>query len=709
MSNDKTRLSTDFGAPEDQSDDIDIFTLLSTLWRGRLVIGACIAAAMGLAIWYAFFVAVPLYQSNAQLSLLVETENAINLQDVLDGTTPDQNSINTEMEVVQSRGLLGQVVDDLDLISDPEFNPTLQSPGALDRVKTGLKGMIGLDAPSPTSEDVVRNMVIDQLRQTIAAVAQDKSFIFTISATTQDPLKSALLANTLAETYGEDQIAVKVAASERAAVWLSARVAELQDDIQTAENRINALRTRNTLISDEAVVALNTQSVDVNAELQDAELALNRAQLRLDTVLAAADGGYAALAAAADDSQLLALAAAADAGDAAVAARFDRRFDQLLLQRRGDLARAEEAADDLRQVAQTVTTRFEQQSAALIEIDQIERDTEATRVLYETFLTRLKETSAQIGIQRAESRVLSQAIPGYQVAPRKPILLALSVIMGLMLGSALVLIREALQNTFRTAGNLERRTGRAVLGQIPRIPAQTRAGTIGYLADKPTSAAAEAVRNLRTSILMSNVDLPSKVILSTSSIPGEGKTTIAIALAQNLAGLRKRVILIEGDIRRRKFPDYFPQAHANAGLLSVVSGRVSLREAIWTHPKSGIDVLMGEHSTVNAADVLSSDSFSKLIEHLRVHYDYVVIDTPPVLVVPDARIISTMVDAIIYAVKWDSTTQSQVDSGLKQFRDINVPVTGLVLSQIDAKGMRRYGFADQYGAYSKYAKDYYEG
>jgi succinoglycan biosynthesis transport protein ExoP len=450
--------------------------------------------------------------------------------------------------------------------------------------------------------------------------------------------------------------------------------------------------------------ALNAQSVKVTENQQAAELALRRANDRLDAFVAAADADYPTRAAVADDAQLLALVA----GDASDIQRFDRRFNQLMLQRRGDVARAQEVATDLRQEANTITARFEQQSQALSEVEQTELDTDATRVLYETFLTRLKETTVQIGTYQAESRLLSEAIPGNQVAPRKSILLTMAILLGFVLGAAIVLIREAKQNTFRSSSDLEYRTGRTVLGQVPRIPARTRPGTITYIEEKPTSAVAEAIRNLRTSILMSSVDKPSKVIVSTSSIPGEGKTTLAIALALNLAGLDKRVVLVEGDIRRRKFPDYFPEARTHAGVLSVISGETSLSKAIWTHPTANFDVLMGEHSDVNAADVLSSKGFARLISYLREKYDYVIIDTPPVLVVPDARIISTLADAILYTVRWDSTTRHQVEDGLKQFSSVKIPVTGLVLSQVDVKGMRRYGYSGQHGAYSRYGRGYYD-
>jgi capsular exopolysaccharide synthesis family protein len=423
---------------------------------------------------------------------------------------------------------------------------------------------------------------------------------------------------------------------------------------------------------------------------------------------AVASGENAAKVAAAQDVQLEATAAAIARGDATAQPRFDRRFEQLLLQSTSEVQRISAQVSDLQIEAEQLRGQFEEQSAALSQLQQLERESDATRVLYETFLTRLKETTVQQGVHQADSRILSEATPGRIVAPRKSRILALSFILGVMLGSGIVLLREFMQNTYRTADDLEKGTGYTVLGQIPKIPVRGRPETINYLMNKPTSAAAEAIRNLRTSVLLSNVDNPPQVIMSTSSIPGEGKTTQAITLAQNLAGLNKRVILIEGDIRRRTFNAYFPNAADKDGILSVISGSKTLQEVVYKNPELKIDILMGERSSINAADVFSSDAFQHLIEKLRADYDYVIIDTPPVLVVPDARVIGQFVDAIVYSVNWDRTTKIEVQEGLKQFRTVNLRVTGLVLSQIDPRGMKRYGYGGKYGAYSRYGKGYYD-
>ena len=220
-------------------------------------------------------------------------------------------------------------------------------------------------------------------------------------------------------------------------------------------------------------------------------------------------------------------------------------------------------------------------------------------------------------------------------------------------------------------------------------------------------AAAEAIRNLRTSVLLSNLDVAPKVILVSSSVPGEGKTTQAIGLAHNLAGLGKKVLLVEGDIRRRTFKEYF-KSETDLGLIGVLSEEVPLEQAILRPEGFPVDVLMGQKSSVNAADLFSSDTFEGFMARARKQYDYIVIDTPPVLVVPDARVIAAVADAIVYVAQWDSTPRSQVIEGLKLFASVGAPVTGLSLSQIDPKKMKRYGYGGQYGAYAGYGRKYYD-
>ncbi|MCB1331016.1 MAG: CpsD/CapB family tyrosine-protein kinase, partial [Maritimibacter sp.] len=214
----------------------------------------------------------------------------------------------------------------------------------------------------------------------------------------------------------------------------------------------------------------------------------------------------------------------------------------------------------------------------------------------------------------------------------------------------------------------------------------------------------------RTSIVMSNVDQMPQVIMLTSSLPDEGKTTTAIALAQNFTGLGKRVLLIEGDIRHRVFRDYL-DLKKTKGLLAVLSGQMELSQAVERNYLIDADVLVGERAAMNAADVFSSARFRNLIAEARRAYDVVIIDTPPVLLVPDARVVAKLADAVIYAVQWNATAKRDVIAGLRLMTDGGIRVTGLALTRIDVKKLKRFGATFGYGAYGahkKYARTYHE-
>ena len=205
-------------------------------------------------------------------------------------------------------------------------------------------------------------------------------------------------------------------------------------------------------------------------------------------------------------------------------------------------------------------------------------------------------------------------------------------------------------------------------------------------------------------VVLSNVDQPPKVIMLTSSMPGEGKTTTAIALAQNFVGLGKKVLLVEGDIRRRVFKSHLSLMQED-GIISVVSGKMSLDQAVQTSPDIDADILVGEKASTNAADLFSSERFKALLEEARSYYDVVIIDTPPILIVPDARVIAQLVDAVIYVVQWNKTRRQQVLEGLRLMSEKDSQVVGVALSMVNPKGLEKYGYTS---LYRKTAAAYYE-
>jgi len=659
--------------------------------------------------YYAYMMATPLFRSTAVVILETNQEQIVDLQSVVGGLSGDTSEVNSEVEVLRARGLMGKVVDRLNLTEDPEFNGDLRPQSFGDELKDRIKDTLGLTAPplvlTPEEQaQRTRDAVVSNLLEATSVRNVPLSLVFQVTVETENPRKSARIADTIVDLYILNQIEVKFEATEQATIWLSERVSELQSRLEQAEADVSKFSASTELVSIEGLQALERQIKDMRDRIATAET--NRSDL--DAGIAALEAAQSrdAQAALADDAQLTRLLPRTTTDDA-IAQAFDTRLEQVLQRQQIEATRTDQQLRALRASEVELNRALEQQGEDLITLQQLTREAEATRVLYEYFLTRFNETSAQQGIQQADSRILSNAVvPVSPSEPRKPLILAMSGMLGLMLGTGLVLMREMRNNGFRTAQDLEAFTGYAVLGQVPTMPSSKRRRVLQYLSDKPTSAAAEAIRNLRTSIMLSNVDKPPQIILLTSSVPGEGKTTNSLALAHNLIGLGKRVMLMEGDIRRRTLHEYFYDVPAK-GIVSVLNGDISLSDAVFRNEGFGADVLAGEKTPINAADLFASEKFKGLLKEARNSYDAIIIDTPPVLVVPDARIIAEQVDAIIFTVQWDKTSKPQVEEALRTFHTSGQRVTGLVLSQISARGMKRYGYGGTYGAYSGYGSKYY--
>lgn len=701
-------LKTISDVASDSGDEIDLLALVATLWRGKWWIVLCFALAVLGGGIYAYGVAVPQYRSTATVAYLSSRKEEISgMNAVISDLGQDSATMNTEVEVMQSRKLLGKLVDELKLTDLPEFNPWLREPNPF-TPRNAVKFLLGwpLVSPMPGPEGV-RTKAIDIAAGKITVSPLRTSYILNVSAITENRQLSADIVNKLTEIYIFDQIETKFAATQQATEWLSNRVAELKVSLEAAEAKVKELDANTELVSPEALAGLRNQVKEMRDRLGETAGQRDALQARLATLEAARDtGDFDQMANLADDRVLARIAETIDLATEEGRTTFLTRYAQITERVVLEIQRANDQLAVLDNSVTTLSRQIETQSADLVNLQQLQREADASRLIYEFFLGRLKEASAQQGIQQAESRVLSEAVPRGAIAPRRTLILALSGVLGLMIGAGLVLGREMMQNTFRTAEELEAATGYTVLSNIPKIPAKQRRDVVQYVLDKPTSALAEAVRNLRTSLLLSNVDTPPQVIMITSSLPGEGKTTQSLVLAQNLSALGKRVLLIEGDVRRQVFTQYF-DIRPDASFVSILTGDASLDDAIIHAETLGADILMAEKSKVNAADLFSSSRFADLMKALRSRYDFIIIDTPPVLVVPDARVIGQHADAILYSVHWDKTTKVQVRQGLQMFETIGLKVTGFSMAQIDPKGMKRYGYG-KYGAYNAYGAGYYD-
>ena len=691
-------------------EEVDILAVAGAVWRGRWLILLCSIIAIAIGGYYAFFVAVPKYASSTALALQLRSESVVDIESVLTGVSTESAAMNTELEVIKSRGLLKKLVIEMDLVNDPEFNAALRTEPKVSvaKLKVWTKSMLGIAEPEVVNDPeadaiVTTDRVIDTVRRVITATNQKNTYVFIIRATTETPKKSASIANTLAKLYIQDQIAVKFQATENAFTWLSERVSALEIELEEKEYAIKTLQGEMSLVNAEALEGLSQRVRDLRSRLNTARDDVGAGELQLVRIEALqSQGDLSALVQELDDIALTRLFAEFQNGRLDSPSLIDSRAKTIVAQLRTQQTRAEQQVEILAGSLLELDAQLANQSEQLIKLQQLQRDTEASRTLYETFLARLKETSVQRGLQQADSRVLSEATPGLYLSPRKSRILLTSMILGIMAGILISLARQFLHSGIRSLAELESVTGVKALGQIPRMPLRKRGQLLDYLNTSSTSATVEAIRDLRTSLLLSDSSRPAQLIMFTSAVPGDGKTTMALAFAHNLAGLGKRVILVDCDIRRRTFDEYFKNPQGKHGWTKILTGDCSIEEATFYDERMGVDILMGEKTKMNAADVFSSEAFKQLLEALRERYDYIVLDTPPVLVVPDARIISQLVDRIAFNVAWDKTDRKQVAEAVRQLSLVDSSIIGVVLSQVSIKGMKRYGYYGQYGSYKSY-------
>lgn len=724
-------------APAPAPDLFDPRNLLRLLRREAWRIALALVLALGVAAWR-LLAATPLWQAEATVVLDTREAQVVDIESVMSGLSADSSVVNTEVEVLRSRNLMDRVVGALRLEEDPEFNPDLVEPGLAARTLAGLSARVGLpletlgarpSLPPDEAEDEAfrrRQTAIDLLLERLRVRNVPLSYVFVVRVESERPGKSARIANAIADLYITDQLEAKFEATRRATEWLSDRVADLQDDLETAEEKVKDYSASTSLISEASLENSNRQlkelrerRAELDARSAEAGLLLGRLQALSATTRAGGEGADAARAEAATmlgDRRLEALAAdlarpGADGGrEAALAPRFDAMLAAATERLEQERARQGAQTAGIETSIGELEGRISEQSEDLVKLRQLQREAEASRLLYEYFLSRMKETSVQQGVQQADSRVLSPAVaPLDPSSPREGLTLGVAAALGLALGVGWALARETLDDRVRGPEPLEAATGLKVMGVIPDAPSRRRGAALKMMVEKPSSALAEAVRNLRTSILLSHVDRRPQVVMVTSSVPGEGKTTTTLMLAQNAAALGKRVLVMECDLRRRVFDHYF-ETDEKTGLLSVLSGALTLDQAVRHDEVTGLDVLSGQRSRANAADVFSSERFGELLDELRAAYDFVFIDTPPVLAVPDARVIAGHADAVLYAVRWNATGKEMVKAGLDLFDQIGVRVTGLTLTQADPRGLARYGYAGYgygYGYGAAAARRYY--
>lgn len=388
-----------------------------------------------------------------------------------------------------------------------------------------------------------------------------------------------------------------------------------------------------------------------------------------------------------------------------------RQANAWLSQRLDELQRQSEIAEQ--EVARFRSAPVEANpQAAAARLRTLEREAQASRALYETVLVRYKETSEQQGLQQPDARLISRAeVPLRPSFPQTGLFLLMALAAGTGLALLLAFAAEKMDSGYRSSDQIEAQLG---LPTIAMIPALRSLGIRGmapeqYVTAKPTSSLAEAVRMLRTSLLLANVDQPPKVLLLTSALPGEGKTTVALALARLASFSGEKVVVVDADLRR-------PRVHTalgvdnKQGLVELLAGRAPIEQVLQASDVEGKSVhyITAGQATPHATELVRSQQMRRFIRSLAANYSLVIIDSPPVLPVADARVLATLADKTICIVQWSVTPREVVRQAVHQLRLGGVSMAGIVLNGVDVRRHAEYSYGDSgyyYGRYRKYYAD----
>lgn len=724
--------------PGDTSDGtLDLLGLGRTLWRSKYSILALTALVAAVAVFFAVSL-TPIYRATSTLQINDKTAKVVSFDKTATATdsAAANQYLDTQTELLRSHAIVSKVVQDLKLAEHPEFDPRVQH-GILAQVRNKLAqwGIGKINAgriQGPLTDEQVLDQVSARFLNLLSVEQLGKTQLVKIQVEMADAGMAALAANAVADAYLQSQIQNTVGQSNTATAWINGRLGELGRTLKESEDRLQAYKEAEHLVDVQGVSTISASELNLTGErMIDARRLRAEAESQYRQVQKMAAGGWQKLASIpavlADPvvQDFKAQQAKAQAKVDELAGRYGPRHPAMEAARSDLTAASTSLRSQVEQVAAGIERAYQLAAAnenslqasfnanksqiqdisrKEFQLRELQREVDGNRALYDTFMTRLRETGATSDLNTADIRVVDPAVaPSAPVKPRKVIIVCLGIVLGLMLGCVLALIREALNLTFRSVEQVQAHLGLPVAGIIPKVTS-AESKTLARLYGKDSSwSFNEAVRTLRTGVLLGAPADKGKVVLVTSAAPGEGKSSLAANLAVALGQL-ERVLLIDADLRRSTLASQLGLSAGSAGLSDVIMGRAALDDCL--HKVDGIDVLGNGSSLASPLEVLSSRDMAQTLELLKSRYDRIVIDSPPTLAASDTRVLASYAGLVLYVVEAGKTPRKQVQLGVARLlQQGQAPACAVVLSQVDIKKASRNGFRfDGFYDYYNYSR-----
>jgi polysaccharide biosynthesis transport protein len=735
-------------------DDLDWLGLGRTLWRRKLFLLGFMVIVLGLTAAYVSRMP-PAFEAEALVMLNDrQARVAPDIPEVLAGLPPNEDGLQGQLLLIKSRNMAERMIDQLNLHLLPEFNPALRPktvdfvdwfdptrliPAAiLDRLPKAWADTLMTASTADTTDQqraaLLRAEIVERVMENIVAEPANRSTVIGVKFISTEPQIAALGANTLARLYLAEQLEAKQTATSRAREFLEQEIERLRASVASAEQAIQDYRRRSglggALPDEQQLSGLTAQLVLSRSERAQAEARLRQVE-RLVNANPDLDQAAQLL-----DSPVLhelrARELELNRQRAELSNEFGERHPRMVNLRAEQDTLDQRKQSEIRQIAQRLRDEVQvlrsreatleadidrlkgqlaEHNEAEIGLQALQRDASADRELLETYINRAKEIASQQNAQEPDARIISRAtMPDGATYPRRHLIFGVALFGALLAGSLAVFGLEQLDNTFRSSEQIEDLIGLPTLGLVPAITAAKRYGSPeAYVLDNPNSPFGEAVRSLRTAMLLTSMEAPPRTILLTSSIPGEGKTSMAMCLARIHARSGRRTLIIDCDVRRPRVHELTGVTN-QAGLTDILMQHRELNEVVITDEHSGAHFVTAGGPVPDPAALLASDRMRRLLKDSASRYDLVILDSPPVLSVSDARVLSQMTDKTVFLVQWGSTRRPDVMMGVKQLTEAGADMAGLVLSRVNVRKHARYGYRDSGYYYDdRYTKYYNNG
>jgi succinoglycan biosynthesis transport protein ExoP len=713
--------------------------------RQYLIIALAVGLAFAVAAVY-LLITPAKYTGHALL--LIDTHRAQNFepQQSQAGDAPlDSTTVDTQLEVIKSESIALAVIDKLQLNREVEF--TSPAPGVVGRLlgllsPFAVSGAPYVAGPPPAPDTQTARSALGVFQSGLSVWRAGLTYAIGIDFQSLDPDRAAEIANAVADAYVADTLHAKYETARRAAAWLQDRLKELREDASNAERAVVEFKAKNNIVdtggrlmNEQQLSELNTALVERHTQTAEAKARLERIQQILG---GDPDPASTATATVTDTlhnevitklrQQYLDLAN--KEGDWSI--RYGANHQAVVNLRNQMREIRKSIVDELRRIAETYKSDYDIAQAredsvrksladlvaksqtmneAEVTLHRLQGNAQSARTLYDNFQQRYIELVQQQTFPLTDARMITRATrPSAKSSPRSSSVLAIAAIGGLFLGVGLGLLRELGDRGFHTGAQVEERLRAECLALLPLIkgdsssapatqPADAASGRgiarqrnlLWKTADSPFSRFTEAIRALRVAVDAGRAAKASQVIGITSSLPNEGKSTIATALAQLIAMSGGQVVLVDCDLRNPSLSRKLAPG-AKAGILHLLLDKVTLEEIVWTDPPSKLAFVPAvlQSRFAQSSEILASEAMRRIFDRMRAAYDYIIVDLPPLAPVVDVRAVTPLIDSFIFAIEWGRTKIEVVEHALGGARGVYDNLLGVVLNKVDMSRLGHY-------------------